>query len=311
MEAATATRRPFTFRLPQGPKLQLLNLTTFFIVVNLTLDYPNALWHVLLTLGLTGVLDAVASRHRFGGWRIPWPSLVGALGATLVIQGYTVWTYVLLAVIMVGSKHLIRWRGRHLFNPNNLAMAVLLLLGSGSLFSAAGARIGVTDWGGALQAFLLMFFFGTVATTRVRRFDLAMFYFALLWTAYGAIALYQNLVHDAAWGIATVFHYAFNPLQVMIGLFAITDPATSPHGRLEKLLWAFLLVLIGIPATLSGRIEAPVFALLIAAPQRHVISWLVNGRVTTLGPPVPVPRPSPVAGGTTALAATSVEKEAR
>lgn len=250
----------------KGPRLQLINLLTFFVVVNLTLDYPNPIPFVAIAVGTAGALDAVASRWRFGEWRIPWPTLVGALGICLVVDGIAWTTFALLGGLMVAGKHLIRWRGRHLFNPNNLASAILLVAGL--------VRVGVNDWGAAPQALLLMLLFGTIATLRVDRFDLAVEYIGLSLAAYAFVAFAQG------WGPATVVAFALSPLQVMIGFFAITDPATSPSGRLEKLLFACLLVLLAVPATLAGRPEAPIFALLAAAPQRHAIAWLVRRRAT-------------------------------
>lgn len=263
--------------LPKGPKLQFLNLFIFYVVVNLTLDFPNPVHYVATAVGVAAVLDGLVSRWRFGGWRIPWPSMVAALGASMLIDGFGIVPFLLLPVLMVASKHLIRFRGRHLFNPNNFAVSILILL--------TFVRIGVNDWGAAPQAVALMLFFGITATTRVDRLDLAVSYLAMSFLAYWAIAAYQG------WSLATVWMFALSPVQVMIGFFAITDPATSPSGRVEKYVWAALIVLLGIPATLAGRVEAPVFALLVAAPQRHVVTWLVRGRL----PPVPGGAPKPAA----------------
>jgi hypothetical protein len=263
----------------KGPKLQFLNLSILFVVIQLTLDFPNPLPYVLLNVALAAVLDGVVSRWRFGAWRVPWPTMVGALGVTLLVDANGLLPFVLLPLLMVGSKHLIRWRGKHLFNPNNLAASVLLL--------AFMVRVGINDWGAAPQTVALMLLFGTIATTRVKRFGLAVSYLLLNFAVYWVIAQVQG------WSVATVWMFAFSPVQVIIGFYAITDPATSPEGRREQVLWALLLVLLGVPATLAGRVEAPIFALLVGAPQRHLITYLVRGtwpaRAGAPGPKKPVP----------------------
>lgn len=251
----------------RGPRLQLLNLAVFLTVVELTLDFPNPLVYVLLAVGLAAALDGVASRARYGEWRVPWASMVAATGASLLIDGRDAWAFVLLPVLLVGSKHLIRWRGQHLFNPNNFAIAVLLVAGL--------ARVGVNEWGAAPQALALIVLFGTIATSRVKRFDLALAYLGFSGLVYFALA------QAYGWSAATAFAFAFSPLHVMMGFFAITDPATSPAGRIEKLVFAALIVLLGVPGVLGGRAEAAVFALLVAAPQRHLIVWLVRRRWPT------------------------------
>jgi hypothetical protein len=231
--------------------------------------------------------------------------------------------FVLLPLLMVGSKHLLRWRGKHLFNPNNFAASLLLLLYL--------VRVGVNDWGAAPQTVFLMLLFGSIATSRVRRLDLAVSYLLLSFGVYWAIAAAQG------WGLATVWQFAWSPIQVVIGFFAITDPATSPEGlaippapagstRLQrlawkarrwprasadKLLWALLLVLLGVPATLAGRVEAPIFALFLGAPQRHFVTYLVRGKwppAASHGAPRPAPAaaPAPPATGPAAAAAPAV-----
>lgn len=275
----------------KGPKLQFLNLSILFSVILLTIDYPNPPLYIALNVGLGATLDAILSRWRFGGWRMPWPTMVGSLGISLVVDGFGLLPFILLPLLMVASKHLIRWRGKHLFNPNNFAASVLLLLYM--------VRVGVNDWGAAPQTLALMLLFGTISISRVKRLDLALFYIVFSFAAYGAIALLKG------WGPATVFTFAFAPLNVIIGFFAITDPATSPDDRRAKALWALLIVLIAVPATLTGRAEAPVFALLAAAPQRHLITFLTTGKwpakAAPHGPPKPAPSSAAAAAATAAV----------
>ncbi len=262
-------------RVFAGPRLQLLNLGILLMVVVTTLDFPTPLPTVLFTAVLAGAFDAVLSRWRHGGaWRVPWSTLVGATGACLLLDGVGLWPFVALAALMVGSKHLLRWRGHHLFNPNNFAAVLLLLAGA--------MRIGVNEWGAAPQALALIALFGSVATLRVNRFDLAVAYLTLSLGVYAVVAFAQG------WGAPTVVALALSPLNVMIGFFAITDPATSPSGRWAKLAFAALLVALAVPATLAGHAVAPVFALFAAAPQRHLLASLFQ----------PAPSHEPVGGAT-------------
>lgn len=300
LDPSVATAPPVKrtgLRLPEGPKLQFLNLSILFAVVNLPfevrfgdtlllpkIDYPNPIHLVGLMIAVAAGLDAALSRWRFGEWRIPWPSMVATLGISLLLDfrqlpGWRiVIPFVLLSLLMVGSKHLIRWRGRHLFNPNNFAATLLIL--------AVLARVGVNDWGAAPQTVFLMLLFGTVSTVRVKRFDVAIFYLALSFLVYWIVAQTQG------WAMATVWAFAFAPANVVLAFFALTDPATSPNGRTEKLLWALLIVLVTVPAIIAGRPEAPVLALFLAAPQRHFVTYLVTGKWP---PPEKKREPAPAA----------------
>ncbi len=249
-------------RLPgflRGPRLQVANLLVFYLVVYTTLDFPNPPERVLASLALVVVLGAAAGKLHWGGWRVPWGGVIGTGAAWLVLDGYGWMPYLLLPVVVVAVRHLVRFRGSHLFNANNVAMVALLMVGF--------ARVGVNDWGAAPQTVALMVLFGVVSTSRVGRLDLAVMYLGLSFLVYlvAATAL--------GWGLATVWLWAFSPLQVMVGFFGVTDPATSPGAdRWSKLVWALLVVLLGVPATLAGFVEAPIFALFAAAPQRHLVT---------------------------------------
>lgn len=247
----------------RGPRLQLANLTVFYAVVYATVDFPNPVEKVAAGVALAAGLELAVTRLRWGGWRVPWGAMIGTLGAWLVLDGHGWLPYLLLPAIVVAVRHAIRYRGSHLFNANNVAMVVLLLAGI--------ARVGVNDWGAAPQTLALMVLFGAIATSRVDRLDLAVLYLAFSFGVFWLIAQVQG------WNLPTVWMWALSPLQVMIGFFAVTDPATSPSGSLaSKAIFALLIVLVSVPATLAGQVEAPIFALLVVAPQRHLIDRAVE-----------------------------------
>ncbi|MHB8605461.1 MAG: hypothetical protein ACYDCK_09415 [Thermoplasmatota archaeon] len=286
-----------------GPKLQFFNLLVLFTLVNLVVDYPNALWQVFIVVIIGPVADALISRWRWGEWRVPWPSMVGSLGICLLIDMHGWEAPVLMALLLVGSKHIIRWRGRHLFNPNNFGATFLLL--------AALIRVGVNDWGAAPEVVGLMLVFGSVSTYRVRRIDVAVFYLLGALAIYTGIALIHNVqsgiglrlpTDGSGWSFATAWQFAWSPVMIVLGFFALTDPATSPDARLDKLIWCLLIVLIGVPATLANHPEAGVFALFIGAPQRVLVTYVTQRKWPTPPPPPAKksPAPAPQAAATPA-----------
>lgn len=259
MEPPQALRSLSLPRFLRGPRLQVANLLVFYAVVYATIDFPNPPLKVLASVGLGAGLAAVLGRIRWGGWRVPWGVIIGTAASWLVLDGFGWLPYLLMPLVVVGSRHLLRFRDANLFNANNLGMCLLLVVGL--------ARVGVNDWGAAPQTVLLMVLFGTVATSRVARLDLALMYLGL------SVGVYYAVATSLGWGLPTVWLWALSPLQVMIGFFAVTDPATSPaSNRLDKLAFALLIVLLSVPATLAGFVEAPIFALLVAAPQRHLVT---------------------------------------
>jgi len=130
-----------------------------------------------------------------------------------------------------------------------------------------------------------MLLFGTIATLRAKRFALAATYLGLSYAVYLGFRLCQPHTSNAA------FLWAFSPVNVMVGLLAVTDPATSPKGFASQAAYAALVALLAVPGTLHGNPEAPVFALLVAAPQRHAVEWAVAKGMVPAPPMVGRARP--------------------
>lgn len=273
--------RPSIPAFLRGPRLQVANLAVFFTVAYLTVDFPNPPEKVAASVALAVVLEAAVVRLREGDLGVPWGAIIGTAAAWLVLDGVTWLPFLVLPALVVFARQFVRWRGRNLFNANNLAMSALLVAGV--------VRVGVNDWGAAPQVVGLIVLFGSISTSRVNRLDLAAMYLGFSALVYFAVAT------SLGWGLPTVWLWALSPLQVMIGFFAVTDPATSPGSdRWAKAAYALFVVLLGVPATVAGFVEAPIFALLAAAPQRHLV---VGGVERVKAAVRERRRPSPAGGG--------------
>jgi hypothetical protein len=234
------------------------NLAVFFAVAYLTVDFPNPPEQVAASVAVAVALEAGVVWFQEGDWGVPWGAIIGTSAAWLVLDGFGWLPYLVLPGFVVLARRFVRWRGSNLWNANNLAMSILLLAGV--------VRVGVNDWGAAPQVVGLIVLFGAVSTSRVDRLDLAAMYLAF------SAGVYLVVATVLGWGLPTVWLWSLSPLQVMIGFFAVTDPATSPGSdRWAKAAYALLVVLLGVPATVAGFVEAPIFALLAAAPQRHLV----------------------------------------
>src|SRR6266851_374723 len=58
------------------------------------------------------------------GFRSP---LISALGLSLLLRSDNPWVMVFAAILAIGSKFLIRIRGKHVFNPTNFGLALAML----------------------------------------------------------------------------------------------------------------------------------------------------------------------------------------
>ncbi len=255
--------------------LQLRNQTILLSVALLTVPFPNDLRHIVAAVVLAGSLDAMLSRARYGSWRMPWASMLATVGMSMIIEAHAPAVWAVAPLLLVWSKHLLRIGEHHLWNPNNFAMATLLGLTALDRAGGLEVAIGINAWGSAPWIIGLMVLFGTMATWRVERLDLALAYLVLC----SSTAVITALLLDITPMVLLVL--ALSPLQMAFAFFMITDPATSPRTPLAKLISAGLLAAIALPGLFNHIEAAPIFALFVVAPLRGGIeqrlpSWVLS-----------------------------------
>src|SRR5438132_5043487 len=157
-------------------------------------------------------------------------ALISALSLCLLLRTGSLGLAALAAVVAIASKFVLRVRGRHVFNPTNLAL-VALLAGTGQVWVSPG------QWGsGVLFAFALAAAGGLVVN-RAARADVTC---ALL-AAHAALVLGR-----AAWlgdPLAIALHRLENGALVLFAFFMISDPRTTPDSRAGRILFAALVAL--------------------------------------------------------------------
>src|SRR5690606_3226943 len=101
-----------------------------------------SVFHVLVSILTAAVIDVMITFRQTG--KLVWPAsgMLTGSGDGLILRltdmhAYDFWNwrgwhiYAVVAGASVLTKHLIRFRGEHLFNPSNVGLvAVFLLLGS-------------------------------------------------------------------------------------------------------------------------------------------------------------------------------------
>ena len=114
----------------QDPRLYQITVLTLLLIYGL-------LWLDFAVHGLqiAAILATVLGTQALctAVWRLPQydprSALISGLSLCLLLRTPTVWWAVLAAIITIGSKFVLRWRGKHLFNPTNIGIVALLLTG--------------------------------------------------------------------------------------------------------------------------------------------------------------------------------------
>jgi Na+-transporting NADH:ubiquinone oxidoreductase subunit NqrB len=195
----------------------------------------------------------------------PRSALISGLSLCLLLRTGEPLYALAAAVIAVGSKFLIRVRNKHLFNPTNLALMLLLLLD-------APIWVSPGQWGsGALFGFM-MASLGGLVVNRALRSDVS----------YAFLASYLALVFGRTlWlgePLAIPVHRLENGALILFSFFMISDPKTTPDARNGRILYGALVALGAAYVQFRMyRSNGLLWSLLACSPVVPLIDLLLRG----------------------------------
>ena len=197
----------------------------------------------------------------------PLSPLITSLSITLLLRTDELLLAVVAACIAIGSKFIIRFRGKHIFNPANFALVTLILLSDHAWFSSG-------QWGSTtINAFGLACL-GFLVLTRARRAE----------TTLAFIAIYAALMFGRALWLNDPFSIPLHQMQngalLIFAFFMISDPKTTPNTAIGRVIYAALVAAIAYTIQfIYYQPNGPIIALIMSAPFVPIIDAVLRGRI--------------------------------
>ncbi len=267
--------------------LQILGQTAF--------DFRLSIAQILIALGTCAVLEVgIAFRKQHV---IMWPAsaLLTGNGVAFVLRvpgtvhgdwwstnGW--WIFAGTAAVSLLSKYVIKWRGNHVFNPSNFGLVLcFLILGK--------QRAEPLDfWWGPMSpwmalALAIIVVGGLTILVRLKLIQIAIGFWVAFAAGMAIIAVTGHAI-TARWHLGPVTGRYFwwilvtSPEVLVFMFFMITDPKTTPKGRLARLVYG---VGVGVLATILIAPMRTEFAakvallgsLAIVCAARPLLEWLL------------------------------------
>jgi Na+-transporting NADH:ubiquinone oxidoreductase subunit NqrB len=156
----------------------------------------------------------------------------------------------LAAALAIASKFILRWRGKHLYNPTNLALVVMLVAGTG--------WISPGQYGHVAFVALLMVCVGLTVVCKAARSDVTLAFLGV----YAAILFSRSLWLGEPMSIP--IHRLQSGLLLQFAFNMISDPRTTPDSRRGRILFGSLVALgAGIVQFVLFRTNGPVWSLAV------------------------------------------------
>lgn len=259
VERISTTFRSFDPRL-----YQIASLATLLTYGLLWLHFDVSVTQIVVTL-------AVALLTQYAGTRLnhlssfdPRSPFISALSLCLLLRTNDLLVAALASFIAISSKFVIRWKNRHVFNPTNLALILVIASGTGWISPGQWGQIA---WMGFVIACL-----GSLVVTRAARADVTLaflgFYVGLL-------------IARALWlgdPLTIVLHQLESGTLLIFSFFMISDPKTTPDSRTGRLVYALLVSLATLYVQFGFFIpNGPLWGLFVCSPFVPLIDRYLPG----------------------------------
>jgi Na+-transporting NADH:ubiquinone oxidoreductase subunit NqrB len=214
------------------PRLYQIGALTLLLLYGIfALNFDVTLFRAVLLVAVAIGTQAVGSRIKHVAFD-PRSAAISGLSLSLLLRSDSIALLIAAAVIAVGSKFVIRVRGKHIFNPTNGAIVAMMLLSS---------RVWVSpgQWGNVAFFGFLITCIGGLVVNRAARSDVT-YAFIVFWSA---LVIGRSLWVSEP--LTIPFHRLESGALLLFTFFMISDPKTTPDSRAGRILFAALVAFGG------------------------------------------------------------------
>jgi len=260
---------------------QIAVLSGLLIYGFFVLHFDVSLAQIAVTL-VSGILAQWACTRL---WRLPRfdaaSALISALSLCLLLRAHSLWVAALASSIAVAGKFALRVRGKHVFNPSNLALVALLLL-------PVRAWVSPGQWGSFATFGFLLACAGGLVVHRALRSDVTYAFLA----SYAGLLAWRTLELGDPWTIP--LHQMESGALLLFAFFMISDPRTTPDSRPGRVVFgAGVAALAWFISFRLFRTNGLLWALAALSPTVPLLDLLLPGPRFVWRPDVAQSHPSP------------------
>jgi Na+-translocating ferredoxin:NAD+ oxidoreductase RnfD subunit len=304
------TPYPLLLPKPSDPRLHLAAvITSLQVLGQVAFDFRLSIAQILLSLATCAVLEVGIAARRQHVLMWPASALLTGNGVAFILRvpgtehgdwwslrGW--WIFVGTAGVSLLSKHLIQWRGGHIFNPSNFGLVLCFLLLGRDRAEPLDFWWGpMSPWLGL--AFAIIIAGGLGILSRLRLLGIAVGFWLAFAAGVGVLAASGHAM-TARWHLGVITGGEFwwvlltSPEILVFLFFMITDPKTAPAGRTARVAYA---VSVGLLASLLIAPVQTEYATKVAVLAALAIVCIARPLVARLRVPHLGARPAAVAGG--------------
>jgi enediyne biosynthesis protein E5 len=230
------------------------------------LDFEIGAAQAMVTLGGVLLTQWICSRI----WKVerfdPRSALISGLSLCLLLRTNHLGLALAGAVMAIASKFVLRFRGKHIFNPTNVGLVGMMLATNGAVWVSPG------QWGNVAFFGFLMACIGGLVVMRACRSDVTLAFLGV----YLALVIGRSLWLGEP--MAIPLHRLQSGALLLFAFFMISDPRTTPDSRGGRILFAALVAYGAWYVQFRlFRTNGLLWSLALLALTVPLIDWLLPG----------------------------------
>ena len=247
-----------------------------------------------VTIAAAVAVEFILGRIAYGKWIDPTSAYISGISAGILIKSPELWPFVLCAAISITSKYALRLGGRHLWNPTNFGVTVMVLLAAQHTGPLS------VQYGNVIWVNILIWTLGALILWKFDKLHIPV--------TFAVVYLLLTPLKSWATGNEWVVEAAplTGPMYQLFMCFMITDPKTITQSKWSQCLVAGLVAVAEMlfrlaptwftvaPAFLAlVSADAAFIALFVVGPAANVIEILRKPRKSTAATQPPVAAAAP------------------
>ena len=247
------------FLTPENRYLAPAFITTILLVGHLAFGILESIDRTALAIAVGVAAEAVIGRITYGRWPHLASAYITGISVGILIRSPLAWPYVLCSLLSIMSKYVLRVKGRHIWNPSNFGVCVMLFLAPWSI-----AVLSI-QWGNSLWPMVVIWVLGAFIVHRLGRLHISAAYVG----SFLAYSLARSMITGNPW--LTSVAPITGPMYQLFIFFMITDPRTTVQPKWGHYTVAVLVATVEAGLRLGGVVYAPFYALFAVGPPAMLI----------------------------------------
>ena len=241
-------------------------ITTILIVGNLSFGMLESYRKTGIAIVASLVTELILAKVYMGKWPILASAYISGISVGILVRSPAVWPYLVCAVVSIMSKYVLRVNDRHVWNPSNFGISVLVFLAP-----EVAATLSI-QWGNYLLPMVAIWILGSVIIARLRRFHITGTYVA----CFIVFAFVRSFITGSPWQSEVA--PLTGPMYQLFIFFMITDPKTTVKSKKWQCIVVAIVAFVEMILRLDQVVYAPFYALFLVGPAALLVEYWFESR---------------------------------